>query len=106
VEHEAEELFMSRLFLTLLFTLSAVSGLGLLIYGARLKPARNSETPEVEDGIVLEFSSVGEGAPDILELEKGPADMDFDEKKHFDPGKHLPEKIETKKPDGGPDSTA
>jgi len=32
--------------------------------------------------------------------------MDFDEKKHFDPGKHRPEKIESKKPGEGSDPAA
>jgi len=55
---------------------------------------------------VLEFSDTGAGNPEILELEKGPDDMDFDEKKHFDPGKHRPEKIVSKKVGEGPDPAA
>jgi hypothetical protein len=97
---------MSRLFLTLMFSLSTLTGLGLIVYGARLKPARNRDTAASEDDIVLEFSDAGEGNPEILELEKGPDDMDFDEKKHFDPGKHRPEKIESKKSGEGPDPAA
>lgn len=97
---------MSRLFLTLIFSLFSFTGIGLIVYGIRLKPAPNCETGECGDDIVLEFSDTGEENSEILELKKGPDDMDFDQKKHFDPGKHRPEKIQTKKADEGPDPGA
>jgi hypothetical protein len=97
---------MSGLFFTLMFSLSAVTGLGLIVYGATLKSAGNQDTPGTGGDIVLQFSDAGEGSPQIFELEKGPDDMDFDEKKHFDPGKHRPEKIESKKAGEGPDPKA
>lgn len=97
---------MSRLFLTLMFALTALTGLGLIVYGARLKSAGNLDTTPTGDDIVLQFSDAGEATSEIFELEKGPDDMDFDEKKHFDPGKHRPEKIESKKPGEGPDPAA
>jgi len=91
---------MSRLFLTLMFSLLTVTGLGLIVYAARLKPARDHDTTGTGDDIMLEFSDAGEGSSEILH------DMDFDEKKHFDPGKHRPEKIESKKPGEGSDPAA
>ena len=97
---------MSRLLLTLMFSLLTVTGLGLIVYAARLKPARDHDTTGTGDDIMLEFSDAGEGSSEILQLEKGPDDMDFDEKKHFDPGKHRPEKIESKKPGEGSDPAA
>ena len=96
---------MNRLILNLIFSLFSLSGLGLIVHGIRLKPVRDREAAESGDDIVLHFSGAAEGSSDILELEKGPEDMDFDQKKHFDPGKHRPEKIESKKADGGSDSS-
>jgi hypothetical protein len=92
---------MSHLFLTLIFSLLALTGFGLIVYGIRLKPARSNETAGNENDIVLEFSDVGGGSPEIIDLESGPDSIQFDEKKHFDPGKHRPEKIESKKADEG-----
>jgi hypothetical protein len=94
---------MIRPLLTMLFSLSALTGLALIVYGIRLKPARVPETSPSGDDIVLEFSGTGEGGLDIIELEKSSEDMKLDEKRHFDPGKHHPEKIAIKKSGDEPD---
>jgi hypothetical protein len=91
---------MIRLFLTLMFSFLALAGFGLILYGITLKPTRNNEdTGGGGDEILLEFSGAREDGPEIIDLERGPDSMDLDEKKHFDPVKHRPEKIVLKKAD-------
>lgn len=93
---------MIRPIFTLLFSLSALTGLGLIVYGMRLKSSRSGQTSVSDDDIVLEFSGAAEMDSEILELEKNSTGMEIDEKKHFDPGKHHPERIASRKPDGEP----
>ncbi len=83
---------MSAAALNILFTLSALAGLAILVYGLSMKPEQARTAPEPDDlntDIVLAFSD----AEKKDELEN----IEADEKKPFEPEKYLPEKIEVQK---------
>jgi hypothetical protein len=91
MEHQTEEFVMSRFLVTLIFSLIAMSGLGMVIYGILIKPSGNEE-----NRVVLGFQEPGEESVDILD-DLGHEGMRHTEKETLDPGKYRSEPIEIKK---------
>jgi hypothetical protein len=87
---------MSRFFLTMLFSAISVAGLGLVLY-ALLAGCRRNRGP-IGAGSVAAGLSESAGEPcGVLDLDIGHEGLKHWEKKPFDPDKHKPEPIETRK---------
>lgn len=84
---------MTRLFFNLLFGMISLAGFGLIIYGLMLKPRRGLEE---EEKVTLGFGDPGESTG-FLDFDTGHEGLKHKEKETFDPDKHRPEVIETKR---------
>ncbi len=82
---------MSRFLATLLFSLIAMSGLGMVIYGILIKPAGKEE-----NRVVLGFQDSDEEGVDILD-DLGHEGLRHSEKETLNPDKYRSEPIEMKK---------
>ena len=82
---------MSRFLVTLIFSLIAMSGLGMVIYGILIKQPEKDE-----NRVVLGFQEPGEDCVDILD-DLGHEGMRHAEKETLDREKYRPERIEMKK---------
>ena len=82
---------MSRFLATLIFSLIAMSGLGMVIYGILIKQPEKDE-----NRVVLGFQESGEDGVDILD-DLGHEGLRHAEKETLDPEKYRPEPIEMKK---------
>ncbi len=87
---------MTEFWLEVGFTVLALSGLAMLIYGIRMKPRSDTET-EGGEQILLNFSGQPEEPPAVFDLEMNREAPTRVGKTAFDPEKHQPETIEIKK---------
>lgn len=87
---------MIRFYLTVVFSLFAMAGFGLILYGFRLKPHREG-SDDPDEPILLDFAGSTKETPGVFDLEMDRESLARGEKKAFDPQKHLPETIETLK---------
>ncbi len=85
---------MSQFSLTLAFALISLAGLGLIWYGLRLRRVANTAEQGKE---ILGFSdATGEGSG-FLDFDTGYEGLKHKEKEVFDPDKHVPEVLESRK---------
>jgi len=84
---------MTRLLFNLIFGLISLAGFGLIIYGVMLKP---QNTPEQEEKVTLGFGESSE-TTGFLDFDTGHEGLKHKEKETFDPDKHHPDLIESKR---------
>ncbi|MCE5332968.1 MAG: hypothetical protein LLG06_00105 [Desulfobacteraceae bacterium] len=89
---------MTRLLFNLIFGLISVAGFGLIIYGVMLRPNAESRSGE-EEKVALGFGDTGE-SQGFLDFDTGHEGLKSKEKETFDPEKHVPEVIESKRAPG------
>lgn len=85
---------MSQYYLTIIFAVISLTGLGLIIYGSMLKREEQPESIESEE--VLAFSDSGESADRLFD-DMGYEGLQHKEKEAFNPEKHRPEPLESRK---------
>ncbi len=88
---------MTRFCLTLVFSAASLTGFGLILYGMLAGSRRNRGS--IDGGCVaLGFSdSAEEPGVGIIDLDMGHEGLKHREKEPFDPNKHKPEPIGSKK---------
>ncbi len=87
---------MIRFYLALVFSVMSLAGFGLILYGILARPMNNAGS--INDGnVVLGFSETGEEAAGLLDFDTGHEGLKHKGKEPFDPDKHKPEPIESKK---------
>ncbi|MEN6439681.1 MAG: hypothetical protein ABFD97_13995 [Syntrophobacter sp.] len=89
---------MTEFWLEVGFSILALSGLAMLIYGIRMKP-RSSAEAAGEEQILLNFSGQPEESPAVFDLEMNRETPSRGVKTAFDPEKHQPETIGMPKKD-------
>ena len=89
---------MTRFYLTLVFSASAFAGFGLILYSILASRQNRCSAGGQAGGeaVSLGFSDSPE-EPGILDLDMGHEGLKHRGKEPFDPGKHKPEPIESKK---------
>jgi hypothetical protein len=87
---------MAKLYLTLMLAASSVAGFGLILYGA-LTGSRRETQPLSGNDVTLSFSDSEDSGPGILDLDIGHEGLKHRGKEAFDPVKHKPEPLESKK---------
>ncbi len=88
---------MSRFFLTMLFSVMSVAGLGLVLYGLLAGcPPRGASRSGAGSMGAGPGDSAGEPGG-VLDLDMGHEGLKNWEKKPFNPDKHKPEPIEARK---------
>ncbi len=88
---------MTRFYLALVFSVMSLAGFGLILYGILARPVKNLGSLD-DENVVLGFSeSTDESAPGLLDFNTGYEGLKHKGKEPFDPEKHKPEPIESKR---------
>ncbi len=93
---------MTGLHLNLIFSILSLAGLGMILYGIKLKRARAAEKDE---NLHLGFSESEEEGAGFLDFDTGHEGLKHKEKQPFHPDSYRPEPIESKKKSQGPENS-